>query len=406
MEITHFLEALWQLSLAMAPYILFGLFFAGLLHELVPDSIVTKHLGKDNVSSVLKSTVFGIPLPVCSCGVIPLATSIKKSGASKGATLSFLISTPITGVDSIMATYGIFGWIFTVYRAITSMIIAMVAGILTNIFDKDTSTSSVTDSTGSFTEQSRSTVTENQNTLRADMESTSTMAFSTLKPVGADSISALDTPTAEELCGTGEDSCCSISSEEKKAFSFMRAMTYAFTTLLGDIAKPLFWGLIIGALITVAIPDNLAELLSDKTWLSYLLVIIIAVPMYVCATASLPIAAGLMLSGVSAGAAFVFLSAGPATNTVTIGVVKKMLGTKSLVIYLGSIIIGSIIFGLGLDYIFDASAIDPASLIHMDEEGGIIATVSSVLLWGLVLYYMAKPYFEKKDSCSGGSCCG
>ena len=390
MEITHFLEALWSLSLAMAPYILFGLFFAGLLHELVPDSIVTKHLGKDNVSSVVKSTIFGIPLPVCSCGVIPLATSIKKSGASKGATLSFLISTPITGVDSIMATYGIFGWIFTVYRAITSMIIAMVAGILTNIFDKDTSTGSVT---------------ENQNTMKVDMESTPTMTFSTLKPVGADSISALDTQKEEESCGTGEGSCCASSSEEKKAFSFLRAMQYAFTTLLGDIAKPLFWGLIIGALITVAIPENLAELLSDNSWLSYLLVIIIAVPMYVCATASLPIAAGLMLSGVSAGAAFVFLSAGPATNTVTIGVVKKMLGTKSLVIYLGSIVIGSIVFGLGLDYIFDASAIDPASLIHMDEEGGIIATVSSVVLWGLVLYYMIKPYFEKKDSCSGGSCC-
>ena len=143
MEITHFFEALWQLSTAMAPYILFGLLFAGILHELVPEGIVTKHLGKENITSVVKSTLFGIPLPVCSCGVIPLATSIKKSGASKGATLSFLISTPITGVDSIMATYGIFGWIFTIYRAITSMIIAMFAGILTNIFDKNDDTKEV-----------------------------------------------------------------------------------------------------------------------------------------------------------------------------------------------------------------------------------------------------------------------
>jgi len=379
MEITHFFEALWQLSIAMAPYILFGLLFAGILHELVPDSIVTKHLGKDNVSSVVKSTVFGIPLPVCSCGVIPLATSIKKSGASKGATLSFLISTPITGIDSIMATYGIFGWIFTVYRAITSMIIAMVAGVLTNIFDKET-------------------------TVRVDMESTPATSFSTLTPVGADSISALN--TKEESCGTGIDTCCNTNDNTKKKFSFKAAMQYAFVTLLGDIAKPLFWGLLLGALITVAIPENLAELLKDKAWLSYLIVIIIAVPMYVCATASLPIAAGLMLSGVSAGAAFVFLSAGPATNTVTIGVVKKMLGTKSLVIYLGSIIIGSILFGLGLDYIFDASSIDPASLIHLHEEAGIISTISSVLLWGLIVWFMVKPYFEKKDDCSGGSCCG
>jgi len=374
MEITNFLEALWQLSIAMAPYILFGLIFAGILHELVPDSIVTKHLGKDNVSSVVKSTVFGIPLPVCSCGVIPLATSIKKSGASKGATLSFLISTPITGVDSILATYGIFGWIFTVYRVITSMIIAMVAGILTNIFDKDEIVEKVTKP-----------------------------SFSTVAPQTTSTFS-MNTPKQEESCGTGTGSCCSTNNDSKK-FSFMAAMTYAFSTLLADIAKPLFWGLIIGALITVAIPENLSEVLQDYSWLSYIIVIAIAIPMYVCATASLPIAAGLMLSGVSAGAAFVFLSAGPATNTVTIGVVKKMLGTRSLVIYLGSITIGSILFGLGLDYIFNISDIDPASLIHMHEEANMIDTLSSVILWGFVLWYLIKPYFEKKENCSGGSCC-
>jgi len=364
MEITLFFEALWQLSVAMAPYILFGLVFAGILHEIVPDSIVTKHLGKESVSSVVKSTVFGIPLPVCSCGVIPLATSIKKSGASKGATLSFLISTPITGVDSIMATYGIFGWIFTIYRAITSMIIAMIAGILTNIFDKEESISEV-----------------------------HTPAFSAVPPHTATSFSMHVTPT-EESSSTGTESCCSPDSKST-GFSLTAAMKYAFSTLLGDIAKPLFWGLLLGALITVAIPENLSEILKVYSLLSYLIVIIIAVPMYVCATASLPIAAGLMLSGVSAGAAFVFLSAGPATNTVTIGVVKKMLGTRSLMIYLGSIVVGSIVFGLGLDYLFDHFNIDPESLIHLHEESGLISTLSAVILWGSVLWFMIKPYLKK-----------
>ncbi len=383
MEITLFFEALWQLSIAMAPYILFGLLFAGVLHELVPDSIVTKHLGKDNISSVVKSTVFGIPLPVCSCGVIPLATSIKKSGASKGATLSFLISTPITGVDSIMATYGIFGWIFTIYRAVTSMIIAMVAGILTNIFDKDTSIDSVTASTSSATVEIKKP------------------SFSAVAPQ-ATSFS-MNAPAKEESC-CSTDSCCDSASGSKN-FSFMAAIKYAFVTLLGDIAKPLFWGLLLGALITVAIPENLSEVLKDSSWLSYLIVIVIAVPMYVCATASLPIAAGLMLSGVSAGAAFVFLSAGPATNTVTIGVVKKMLGTRSLAIYLGSIIIGSILFGVGLDYIFDITSIDPASLIHLHEDASMFDRISAVVLWGFLLWFIAKPYFVKKDECGGGSCC-
>jgi uncharacterized membrane protein YraQ (UPF0718 family) len=257
------------------------------------------------------------------------------------------------------------------------MIIAMVAGILTNIFDKE-----------------------------KEVVEVKRPAFSAVAPQTASGFS-MQAPKEEESCdtGTGTGSCCSATADEKRGFSFLAALKYAFVTLLGDIAKPLFWGLFLGALITVAIPDNLAELLKEYSWLSYLVVIAIAVPMYVCATASLPIAAGLMLSGVSAGAAFVFLSAGPATNTVTIGVVKKMLGSKSLAIYLGSIIIGSVLFGLGLDYIFDVSSIDPTSLIHMDEKGGIISILSSIILWGLVLWFILKPYFTKKDACSGGSCC-
>jgi len=408
MEITHFLEALWQLSIAMAPYILFGLVFAGILHEIVPDSIVTKHLGSDNVSSVVKSTLFGIPLPVCSCGVIPLATSIKKSGASKGATLSFLISTPITGVDSILATYGIFGWIFTLYRIVTSMIIATAAGILTNIFDKKCETEDNTVDRDILTP-----TTPVKTTFGGAVGAQHPTPATTFTSGGtgqSPSFSALSTQRSTLSSETKASECCSSTSccdsETKKGFSFIAAMKYAFITLLGDIAKPLFWGLLLGALITVAIPDNLSELLKAYNWLSYLIVIAIAVPMYVCATASLPIAAGLMLSGVSAGAAFVFLSAGPATNTVTIGVVKKMLGSRSLTIYLGTIIIGSMIFGLGLDFVFDASNIDPASLVHMEEHGGIIATVSALLLWGLVLYFITKPWFTKKSECRGGSCCG
>jgi uncharacterized membrane protein YraQ (UPF0718 family) len=345
--VAEFFQALFSLSNAMALYILFGLLFAGVLHTFVPESLVTKHLGDDNISSVVKATVFGIPLPVCSCGVIPLASSIKKSGASKGATLSFLISTPITGVDSILATYGMFGWIFTLYRAFTSMIIALFAGVLTNILD--------------------------------------------------------DEKAQEEKVDLEKESCCSSQnccSSEKKS-KIKSIFEYAFVTLLGDIASALFWGLIVGALITVLMPDDLSVLLNEYHFVSYILVLIIAIPMYVCATASLPIAASLMLSGVSAGAAFVFLSAGPATNTVTITVVKKMLGDKALYIYLGVISVGSILFGLILDLIFDKSSIDPKSLINMGEDVGVFSQVSSIVLWGFLFYFMAKPFFNKKDkSCS------
>ncbi len=358
--IIQFFTALIDLSNAMAPYIIFGLFFAGLLHELVPDTLVSKHLGKDSIGSVIKATLFGVPLPVCSCGVIPLATSIKKSGASNGSTLAFLISTPITGVDSILATYGMFGWAFTLYRVVTSMIISIIAGILTNIFpEKET------------LEETKELVQE------------------------------------ESSCCDSGSSCCSTETQQetKKKFSLSAAMKYAFVTLLGDIASPLFVGLLLGALITVAIPSNLSEILKTYSWLSYIIVIAIAVPMYVCATASLPIAAGLMLAGVSPGAAFVFLSAGPATNTVTIGVVKKMLGTRTLYIYLGTIILGSVLFGFGLDYILADVSVN--EMIHMDEKASLIAIASSIFLWGFVLYFLLKPYLSKKEEsscCSSGEC--
>ena len=383
--IIDFFNALVDLSNAMAPYILFGLFFAGILHELVPDTLVSKHLGKDSITSVIKATIFGVPLPVCSCGVIPLASSIKKSGASNGATLSFLISTPITGVDSILATYGMFGWAFTIYRVISSMVISIIAGVLANYFpEKDT-----------------------EHVL---IKTVSTPAFSKTKPISTVSNFSM-APVKEEAlsqelssCDASESSCCSSTSEKKK-FSFRGAMQYAFGTLLGDIASPLLFGLLLGALIAVAIPSNLSEILIEYSWLSYIIVIIIAVPMYICATASLPIAAGLMLAGVSPGAAFVFLSAGPATNTVTIGVVKKMLGTRTLYIYLGTIIIGSVLFGFGLDYLLRDVPIK--EMIHMHEKASFLEYLSSFILWVLVLYFVLKPYFLKKEPescCSSGSC--
>ena len=374
--LVDYFNALVELSNAMAPYILFGLLFAGVLHAIVPDTIVKNHLGKNSITSVIKATLFGIPLPVCSCGVIPLATSIKKSGASNGATLSFLISTPITGVDSILATYGMFGWVFTIYRVITSMVISIIAGILSNFYGKEES-KELQKSGATFS----TTAPANQTTLTH---------FSTTKIV--------DTPELTDA------SCCSgASCDEKKTPIMIDALTYAFATLLKDIASPLLIGLLVGALITVIVPDNLSEILIKYNWLSYIIVIAIAVPMYVCATASLPIAAGLMLSGVSPGAAFVFLSAGPATNTVTIGVVKKMLGTKTLYIYLGTIIIGSILFGLGLDYLF--RDVDIKALVHIEEHASLLAWASTFILWGFVLYYVIKPYFVKEKACDDGSCC-
>jgi len=357
-------QALTQFSNEIAPYILFGLLFAGILHELIPDSMVTKHLGNDNFISVIKATLFGMPLPLCSCGVIPLATSIKKSGASNGATLSFIISTPITGIDSILVTYGILGWVFTVYRIITSMIMATVAGILTNL---------------------------------------------SITPETSNGTSSTAGQAGPESCNSG---CCTCKGKKDRAtdagdakpwgFSLSSALHYAFAKLLRDITKPLFWGLVIGALITVATPGHLSETLIKYNWFSYAIAVGIAIPMYVCATASLPIAAGLMLAGVSPGAAFVFLSAGPATNTVTIGIVKKILGSKALGIYLGCITAGSLLFGLGLDWLFGVQGISVQELVHLPARAGWLAVASALLLWAMLLYFLAEPWIARTKP---GSCC-
>ena len=394
-----FFDALIDLSNAMAVYILFGLAFAGILHELVPETLVTKHLGKENITSVVKSTVFGIPLPVCSCGVIPLATSIKKSGASKGATLSFLISTPITGVDSILATFGMFGWVFTIYRVFTSMIIAMAAGILTNVFDKEEKPAQTRFSAAPVSSSPLSMSPSFSSKPKSEEISCCSTDSSTASSEPSCCSSGLNAASPEiSCCSSGLNAASPETSlrDRFRLFSLKKAMNYAFGTLLSDIAKPLLWGLLLGALITVAIPENLSEILIEYSWLSYIIVIAIAIPMYVCATASLPIAAALMLSGVSAGAAFVFLSAGPATNTVTIGVVKKMLGSQSLYIYLSSITIGSVIFGLGLDYIFSINDINAKSLVHMHEESGFLEMGSSLVLWAYLLYFFIKSYISRK----------
>ena len=342
MVIDIFLDSLWQLTLAMAPYIFIGVLFAGILHEIIPADFIAKHLGKNNTASVVKASLFGIPLPICSCGVIPLAQSIQRSGASKGSILSFLISTPITGVDSILATYGIFGWIFTIYRIISAFVIAAVTGILANLFNKDS-------------------VRKNEN------------------------------QTKNCCCTCKEDG-----QNEKKGFWLKNTLNY-MSELFQDIAKPLFGGLVIGAVITALIPEDMHHLFAQYNWLSYIIALLIGIPMYVCATSSLPIAAALMLSGVSAGASFVFLSAGPATNTVTMAFIKETLGKRSLFIYLAVIALGSILFGLGLDIIFSTANIDASSLVSNHRNISLLSQISSYALWMFIIFYLIKGYLSSKS---------
>ncbi len=331
------------LANAMSFYILLGLLIAGVLKQLIPDDFISSHLGKNKTSSVIKATILGIPMPVCSCSVIPLAKSLQKEGANKGAVQSFLISTPITGADSIMATYSFFGWVFTAYRVATSVIIAIIAGLLQNWSDDK----------------------ENKVIEKEDA-------------------------SCSHCCCDGEDK-----EIKSNKFSIKKSLEYAYVTLFKDIYFSLFIGLIIGGLFTTFLPKELLAPLFEYQFLTYIAVLIIAMPLYVCATASLPIAGAFLLSGMSGGGAFVFLSAGPATNSITMGVVASMFGKKSLFIYLGTISVLSVIFGYVFDMFF--SDLEVFNLATHNEELSIIDISSTTIMFGLIAFYIMRRILKKNN---------
>lgn len=328
---------------AMSIYLLVGLLLAGILKQIVPDDFISKHLGKSSTGSVFKATIFGIPLPVCSCSVIPLAQSLRKEGASKGAVQSFLISTPITGVDSILATFSFFGLVFTIFRVLSSVIIAITVGLIQNFMEKDDK--------------------------------------------------KIEEIKEESSCGC--HCSCGSTKKEKKSFSIKETFTYAYVDLAKDMVKPLFIGLILGALFTSFVPKEYSAMLFENQFLTYLVIILFSMPLYVCATASLPLAAALMLNGMSGGAAFIFLTAGPATSAVTMSVVYKLLGKTSLIIYITTIAVLSLIFGFFYDMFFsDLNILKFSSNI---EESSILTQVSSLILLILMSYYLIKERLGKKE---------
>jgi uncharacterized membrane protein YraQ (UPF0718 family) len=349
--IISFFDNYFLLIDAMSIYIMLGLFFAGILKQLVPSDFVSKNLGTDSTGSVIKATLFGIPLPVCSCSVIPIAQGLRKEGASKGAVQSFLISTPITGVDSILATFSFFGLLFTIFRVISSVIIAITVGLIQN-----------------FVEKEKPKVKPMFSTIKKEEEKT---------PVS---------------------SCCSsTNSKTKEKFSIKKVFTYAYVTLFEDMVKALFVGLLLGAMFTTFIPKEYSSILFQNETLTYFVILVFAIPLYTCATASLPIAAAFMLQGMSAGAVFIFLTAGPATSAVTMSVVYKMLGRISLIVYVLTIAILSLIFGFAFDTFF--GTLEILNIAHDMDELSILNRSASILMLLLMFYYLIKPLFKKKESC-------
>lgn len=279
----------------MSPYILLGFFIAGLMHAFVPQKTFAHHLAGTDWRAVVKSAAIGIPLPLCSCGVLPTAIAMRRSGASRAASTSFLIATPQTGIDSIAATWSLLGPAFAVIRPIAALVTAFFGGIAVGRSESKTAT----------------------------------------------------------------QTCCPIVAEEdtqRKGFrrKLLDALRYGYIDLVGSIGGWLVAGLVIAALITVYVPADFFAILGSRPLLSMLLVLIVAIPMYVCATGSIPIAMSLILKGLSPGTALVLLMAGPAANFASFTLISREMGYKSAIIYLASIIVGAVGFGLIIDYLLPA----------------------------------------------------
>ncbi|MBN1941878.1 MAG: SO_0444 family Cu/Zn efflux transporter [Phycisphaerae bacterium] len=301
----------WAVLAEMGPYLLFGFLAAGVLSVLISPAWVERNLGGGGWGPIVKASAFGVPLPLCSCSVIPVSASIRRHGASKGATTAFLISTPQTGVDSILATFSLLGWVYAIYRPIVALISGLLGGAVVSLTGKD------------------------------------------------DPASNAPTEACHEAC------CRHCQDEEKQPGRLKRMLVYGFVTLPQDIGLTLLIGIFIAALISALIPKGyFADLVPPGPW-QILVLMLAGIPVYICATASIPVAAGLIVAGVSPGAAFALLMTGPATNAATVATIWKVLGRRTCLIYMATIMAGGFFGGLLLDQI-----LTPQHIHHVMRHAG------------------------------------
>jgi uncharacterized membrane protein YraQ (UPF0718 family) len=313
----------------MSPYLLLGFLFAGLLKAYVPKEKYIRHIAKPNFRSVLWATLSGIPLPLCSCGVIPTGISLHREGASKGATVAFLTSTPQTNIHSIAATYSLLGLPFAIIRAFAAFITGLTGGITANTWDKTV--------------------------LKNNME----------------------------------NKCENTDSKPKNRIFI--ALHYGFVSMLQDIGKWLIIGIFIAGLLAIFLPETLFSTYLNNPLLNIIIVLAIALPTYTCAIGSIPMVAVLMMKGLSCGAAFVFLMAAPVTSIASMTVIGKSLGKRTLLIYIGNIVVSALLIGLTIDYLLPASWFSVGIINqHLHCESGIenislIKSICSITLIGLLV---------------------
>jgi len=415
------LLASWKIFVEAAPYLIFGFGVAGILNVAVPDQKIVDYLGTSagKVRSVINASLAGLPLPLCSCGVIPAAMSIRKRGATRGATLSFLISTPQTGVDSIAITYALLDPLMTIFRPIATLVTALLAGLADNLL------------IGEETEQkgSKKQGSEKQETSgkKAEILAVSTLvgisaAEKRCKPssYGCSAPEVPRTEKTEQLAlntapenKTSSCGCGHCEQEKQESLSdgiikssvkeqFLEGLKYAYIELPGEIAKWMLIGILLAGIISYAVPETLIQEYLGGGFGSMLVMLVVGIPLYICATASTPLAASLVAKGMSPGTAFVFLLAGPATNAATITMVVRFLGKRSAALYLGVISLCALGAGILLDWLYLKLGVSATATLgsagELLPEG--IKIGFAVFLLPLMLYGI----FRRSQGCDCNEC--
>ncbi len=338
---TQYLLECWGVLREAAPFLLFGFFVAGLLKAFVPDASLSRHLGGRGLGSVLKAAAIGVPLPLCSCGVLPAAMGLRRQGAGPGATAAFMISTPESGVDSMAVTYAMIDPVMTVLRPLSAFVTAIAAGLAANLLPER------------------------------------------LLPA--------PTPVSQPIsagCGCGGGGCCATKAPPSAGIvaKLRQGLAHAFGEMLSDVGLWLIVGILAAGAISLFLPPDFFLTHLGGEFTSMLAMMLVGVPMYVCASSSTPIAASLLLKGLSPGAALVFLLTGPATNATTIVAMSRTFGGALTGVYVGAIVGCSLALGLLANRLYGLLGLDVHAVIgHVGEAlPGWLETGSAALLLALL----------------------
>ncbi len=332
----EFLATAWAVTAAMAPYLLLGFAVAGALSVWLSPAWIARHLGGRGLRPVLMSALCGIPLPLCSCSVLPVGASLRRAGAGRGALAAFLIATPQTGVDSLIVTGRLLSPAFAVFRVLAALLSGIVGGLLVAAFAPGK-------------EMAR------EDPGPAETETCACHGTTT------------EPPCPEDIGAVAPSCCHGEASSAPPSPAWRRALRYGFATLVDDLALPLLAGIAVAALITLAVPPSWIDRWLGQGFLGMVAMMLLGIPMYICATGSVPVAAALLVKGASPGAALVFLMTGPATNAASLAALAKLLGVHATALYLAAVAGTALLAGLLLDATGHAARIRAAATCHPES---------------------------------------